>query len=129
MCNFLFDVLIITAVMTVCSQVLVIDVLNTAKHMCSRKTVILTVLMKIFDWKYRTTIWHYLAILCHNFKVVSLILTDLEHIFSVSCFCHPRLMQTQISPLITNFEDPIRYNRGKDFLIYLNKRFVISGES
>ena len=56
MCNFLFDVLIITAVMTVCSQVLVIDVLNTAKHMCSRKTVILTVLMKIFDWKYRTTI-------------------------------------------------------------------------
>ena len=43
MYNFKVDVLIITAVMTVFSQVLVFDVLNTAKNMCSRKTVILTV--------------------------------------------------------------------------------------
>ena len=72
--------------MTVFSQVLVFDVLKTAKNMCSRKTVILTVRIKIFYWKYRTTISHYLAILCQNFKVVSLFLTDLEHVSWVSFF-------------------------------------------
>ena len=72
--------------MSVISQVLAFDVLNTAKSICFGKTVIITVWLRVFNWKCRTTIWHYLAILCQIFMAVSLFLTDWEHVSWVTFF-------------------------------------------
>ena len=49
MYHFKLDGLIITAVMFVISQVLVFDVLKTAKSMCFGKNVIITVLFRVFN--------------------------------------------------------------------------------
>ena len=61
MIYFQLDGLNIRAVMSVISQVLAFDVLNTAKSMCFGKTVIITVRLRIFNWKCRTKICHYLT--------------------------------------------------------------------
>ena len=81
--------LIITVVMTVFSPVDVFDVLKTPKNMCFRKTVIMTVWMKVLNWKFRTTTWHYLAIIGQIFRAVSLFLTDWEHVSCVTLFGPP----------------------------------------
>ena len=86
MIYFQLDGLNIRAVMSVISQVLAFDVLNTAKSKCFGKTVIITVWLRVFNWKCRTTIWHYLAILCQIFMAVSLFLTDWEHVSWVPFF-------------------------------------------
>ena len=50
------------------------------------KNMILAVWVYASSWKFHTTIWHYLAIFCQIFRVVSLFLTDWEHVSWVTFF-------------------------------------------
>ena len=62
------------------------EINNFSKSKFSRKNMILAVWVYAFDWNFYTTIWHYLAILCLIFRVVSFYLTDWEHVSWVTFF-------------------------------------------
>ena len=68
------------------------EINNFPKSTFSKKNTILAVWVYAFDWKFYTTIWHYLAILCQIFRVVSLFLTDWEHVSWVTFFFFAHLV-------------------------------------